>query len=132
MHFCCCCCTVETDLQSGAQYKYELLWIILVASCAALVIQSLAANLGVVTGKHLAEHCRAEYSKVPNFMLWVVAEIAVVACDIPEVIGTAFALNMLFNIPVWIGVLLTGLSTLILLALQQYGVHLLSFVYYGF
>jgi manganese transport protein len=65
-------------------------------------------------------------------MLWVVAEIAVVACDIPEVIGTAFALNMLFNIPVWIGVLLTGLSTLILLALQQYGVHLLSFVYYGF
>ncbi|XP_020867475.1 metal transporter Nramp6 [Arabidopsis lyrata subsp. lyrata] len=76
---------VETDLQSGAQYKYELLWIILVASCAALVIQSLAANLGVVTGKHLAEHCRTEYSKVPNFMLWVVAEITVVACDIPEV-----------------------------------------------
>ncbi|VVA91493.1 unnamed protein product [Arabis nemorensis] len=118
----------ETDLQSGAQYKYELLWIILVASCAALVIQSLAANLGVVTGKHLAEHCRAEYSKVPNFMLWVVAEIAVVACDIPEVIGTAFALNMLFNIPVWIGVLLTGLSTLILLALQQYGIRKLEFL----
>ncbi|CAH8381181.1 unnamed protein product [Eruca vesicaria subsp. sativa] len=118
----------ETDLQSGAQYKYELLWIILVASCAALVIQSLAANLGVVTGKHLAEHCRAEYSKVPNFMLWVVAEIAVVACDIPEVIGTAFALNMLFNIPVWIGVLLTGFSTLILLALQKYGIRKLEFL----
>ncbi|XP_021298081.1 metal transporter Nramp6-like isoform X2 [Herrania umbratica] len=111
----------ETDLQSGAQYKYELLWIILVASCAALVIQSLAANLGVVTGKHLAEHCRAEYPRGPNFILWVLAEIAIVACDIPEVIGTAFALNMLFNIPVWIGVLLTGLSTLVLLALQQYG-----------
>ncbi|KAL0663408.1 hypothetical protein Bca4012_100245 [Brassica carinata] len=108
----------ETDLQAGAQYKYELLWIILVASCAALVIQSLAANLGVVTGKHLAEHCRAEYSKVPNFLLWVVAEIAVAA-----LIGTAFALNMLFHIPVWIGVLLTGLSTLMLLALQQYGLH---------
>ncbi|KAJ4915918.1 Metal transporter Nramp6 [Raphanus sativus] len=118
----------ETDLQSGAQYKYQLLWIILVASCAALVIQSLAANLGVVTGKHLAEHCRAEYSKVPNFMLWVVAEIAVIACDIPEVIGTAFALNMLFNIPVWIGVLLTGFSTLILLALQKYGIRKLEFL----
>ncbi|EOA40144.1 hypothetical protein CARUB_v10008854mg [Capsella rubella] len=118
----------ETDLQAGAQYKYELLWIILVASCAALVIQSLAANLGVVTGKHLAEHCRAEYPKVPNFMLWVVAEIAVVACDIPEVIGTAFALNILFNIPVWIGVLLTGLSTLILLALQRYGIRKLEFL----
>ncbi|KAF5741788.1 Metal transporter Nramp1 family protein [Tripterygium wilfordii] len=118
----------ETDLQSGAQYKYELLWIILVASCAALIIQSIAAKLGVVTGKHLAEHCRDEYPKVPNFILWILAEIAVVACDIPEVIGTAFALNMLFNIPVWIGVLLTGLSTLMLLALQQYGVRKLEFL----
>lgn len=118
----------ETDLQSGAQFKYELLWIILVASCAALIIQSMAANLGVVTGKHLAEHCRFEYSKVPNFILWILAEIAIVACDIPEVIGTAFALNMLFNIPVWAGVLLTGLSTLVLLALQQYGVRKLEFL----
>ncbi|XXG65952.1 hypothetical protein AAC387_Pa05g3529 [Persea americana] len=118
----------ETDLQAGAQYKYELLWIILVASCAALIIQSLSANLGVVTGKHLAEHCRAEYSRIPNFILWVLAEIAIVACDIPEVIGTAFALNMLFRIPVWCGVLLTGLSTLMLLALQQYGVRKLEFL----
>ncbi|KAA8540547.1 hypothetical protein F0562_024534 [Nyssa sinensis] len=106
----------------------ELLWIILVASCAALIIQSLAANLGVVTGKHLAEHCRMEYPKVPNFILWVLAEIAIVACDIPEVIGTAFALNMLFSIPIWCGVLLTGLSTLVLLALQQYGVRKLEFL----
>ncbi|PON57272.1 NRAMP-like metal transporter [Parasponia andersonii] len=118
----------ETDLQSGAEYKYELLWIILVASCAALIIQSMAANLGVVTGKHLAEHCRTEYARVPNFILWVLAEISIVACDIPEVIGTAFALNMLFNIPLWIGVLLTGLSTLVLLALQQYGVRKLEFL----
>ncbi|XP_075639590.1 metal transporter Nramp1-like isoform X1 [Castanea sativa] len=118
----------ETDLQAGAQYKYGLLWIILVASCAALIIQSLAANLGVVTGKHLAEHCRNEYNKVPNFILWVLAEVAIVACDIPEVIGTAFALNMLFSIPLWCGVLLTGLSTLILLALQQYGVRKLEFL----
>nr|BAX09095.1 natural resistance-associated macrophage protein [Cryptomeria japonica] len=117
----------ETDLQAGAQYKYELLWIILVASCAALVIQSLAANLGVVTGKHLAEHCRTEYPRKTNFVLWVIAEIAIVACDIPEVIGTAFALNMLFRIPVWCGVLLTGFSTLFLLALQQYGVRKLEF-----
>ncbi|CAO2815890.1 unnamed protein product [Amaranthus hypochondriacus] len=118
----------ETDLLSGAQYKYELLWIILVASCAALIIQSMAANLGVVTGKHLAEHCKFEYSKVPNFILWILAEIAIVACDIPEVIGTAFALNMLFKIHVWAGVLLTGLSTLVLLALQQYGVRKLEFL----
>ncbi|XP_042436043.1 metal transporter Nramp3-like [Zingiber officinale] len=116
----------ETDLQAGAQFKYELLWIILLASCSALVIQSLAAKLGVVTGKHLAEHCRAEYTRVPNFILWLLAEIAVVACDIPEVIGTAFALNMLFKIPVWCGVLITGLSTLLLLYLQQYGVRKLE------
>ncbi|KAL6495815.1 Metal transporter nramp1 [Orobanche gracilis] len=116
----------QTDLQSGAQYKYGLLWIILLASAAALIIQSLAANLGVVTGKHLAEHCRLEYPKVPNFVLWILAEIAIVACDIPEVIGTAFALNMLFKIPLWCGVLITGLSTLVLLLLQQYGVRKLE------
>ncbi|CAA2988723.1 metal transporter Nramp6-like [Olea europaea subsp. europaea] len=116
----------QTDLQAGAQYKYGLLWIILLASFAALIIQMLAANLGVVTGKHLAEHCRKEYPKVPNFILWILAEIAIVACDIPEVIGTAFALNMLFKIPLWCGVLITGLSTLVLLLLQQYGVRKLE------
>lgn len=116
----------ETDLQAGAKYKYELLWVILLASCAALLIQSLAANLGVVTGKHLAEHCKTEYPRKTNFVLWILAEVAIVACDIPEVIGTAFALNMLFSIPVWCGVLITGLSTLILLALQQYGVRKLE------
>ncbi|XP_011082369.1 metal transporter Nramp6 isoform X5 [Sesamum indicum] len=116
----------QTDLQSGAQYKYGLLWIILLASFAALIIQSLAANLGVVTGKHLAEHCRQEYPKIPNFILWILAEIAIVACDIPEVIGTAFALDMLFGVPLWIGVLITGLSTMVLLLLQQYGVRKLE------
>ncbi|KAL8138665.1 hypothetical protein V2J09_004666 [Rumex salicifolius] len=119
---------LETDLQAGAQYKYGLLWIILLASCAALVIQTLSANLGVVTGKHLAEHCKAEYPKGPNFVLWVLAELAVVACDIPEVIGTAFALNMLFGIPLWVGVLFTGVSTLVLLGLQKYGVRKLEFL----
>ncbi|KAL2927004.1 Metal transporter Nramp6 [Bienertia sinuspersici] len=84
-----------------------MLWIILVASCAALIKQSMAANF--------------ECSKLPNFILWVLAEIAVVACDILEVIRTTFALNMLFNIPVRAGVLMTGLSTLILLALQHMG-----------
>ncbi|KAL4300093.1 hypothetical protein AHAS_Ahas17G0166400 [Arachis hypogaea] len=73
----------------------------------------MAANLGVITGKHLAEHSRNEYPWATNFILWFIAEIAIVACDIPEVIGTAFALNMLFSIPVWIGVLLTGLNTLV-------------------
>ncbi|KAH7654392.1 NRAMP family protein [Dioscorea alata] len=77
--------------------------------------------------KHQAEHCSGEYPRIPNFILWILAEIAVVACDIPEVIGTAFALNMLFKLPVWCGVLITGLSTLLLLLLQQYGIRKLEF-----
>ncbi|KAL2927284.1 Metal transporter Nramp1 [Bienertia sinuspersici] len=97
------------ELNSSMRYV-PLLWIILVASCAALIIQSMAANLGVVTGM--------PFTQVISYIL--------VACDIPEVIGTAFALNMLFSIPVWAGVLMTGLSTLILLALQQYGVRKLE------
>ncbi|XP_072077834.1 metal transporter Nramp1-like [Arachis hypogaea] len=119
---------VVTVLRSYNETVFLLLWIILVASCAALLIQSMAANLGVITGKHLAEHCRNEYPWATNFILWFIAKIAIVACDIPEVIGTAFALNMLFSIPVWIGVILTILSTLILLAFQQYGVRKLEFL----
>ncbi|XP_024526852.1 metal transporter Nramp6 [Selaginella moellendorffii] len=118
----------ESDLQSGAQYRYELLWVVLFASVAGLIIQSLAANLGVVTGRHLAEHCRTEYPRLVKYVLWILAEVTIIASDIPEVIGTAFALNMLFSIPLWIGVLLTGVSTLLLLALQQYGVRKLEFV----
>lgn len=115
-----------TDLQSGAQYKYELLWVILVSSIFAFIIQSLAASLGVTTGKHLAEHFREEYPKKLNFVLWLLSEGAVIAADIPEVIGSASALNMLFHIPIWVGVLLTGLSTLILLAMQRYGIRKLE------
>ncbi|GBG68517.1 hypothetical protein CBR_g3061 [Chara braunii] len=119
----------ESDLQAGANFKFQLLWVLMCASIAGLIIQSLAANLGVVTGKHLAEHCRSEYPKPVNLGLWVVAELAIVASDIPEVIGMAFALNMLFSCPIWVGVLITGLSTLLLLTLQKYGVRKLeSFV----
>ncbi|THU67711.1 hypothetical protein C4D60_Mb05t27600 [Musa balbisiana] len=117
---------VETDLQAGANHKYELLWVILIGLVFALIIQSLAANLGVTTGKHLAELCKAEYPRFVKYCLWVVAELAVIAADIPEVIGTAFALNILFHIPVWAGVLITGLSTLLLLGLQRYGVRKLE------
>ncbi|KAJ0789527.1 putative NRAMP family protein [Helianthus annuus] len=117
---------METDLQAGANHRYELLWIILIGLIFALVIQSLAANLGVSTGKHLSELCKAEYPIVVKYCLWLLAELAVIAADIPEVIGTAFGLNILFKIPVWVGVLLTGLSTLLLLALQKYGVRKLE------
>ncbi|KAF5467934.1 hypothetical protein F2P56_012138 [Juglans regia] len=117
---------VETDLQAGASHAYELLWVVLIGLVFALIIQSLAANLGVSTGKHLSELCKAEYPKYVKYCLWLLAEAAVIAADIPEVIGTAFGLNILFHIPVWAGVLLTGLSTLLLLGLQRYGVRKLE------
>ncbi|CAA2967818.1 metal transporter Nramp5-like [Olea europaea subsp. europaea] len=117
---------LETDLQAGADYKYELLWIVLVGLGFALVIQSRSANLGVATGKHLSQHCRTEYHTPINYCLWILAEIAVIAADIPEVIGTAFALNILFNVPIWSGVLLAGLNTLLLLGLQRYGIRKLE------
>lgn len=104
----------------------QLLWVILIGLIFALIIQSLAANLGVSTGKHLAELCKAEYPPFVNYCLWLLAEVAVIAADIPEVIGTAFALNILFKIPVWTGVLFTGSSTLLLLALLRYGVRKLE------
>ncbi|KAK6132279.1 hypothetical protein DH2020_033979 [Rehmannia glutinosa] len=117
---------LETDLQAGANHGYELLWVILIGLIFALIIQSLAANLGVSTGKHLSELCKAEYPIMVRYCLWLLAEVAVIAADIPEVIGTAFALNILFHIPVWVGVLCTGFSTLLLLGLQRYGVRKLE------
>ncbi|XP_060673637.1 metal transporter Nramp7.2-like [Ziziphus jujuba] len=117
---------LETDLQAGANHGYELLWVILIGLVFALIIQSLAANLGVTTGKHLAELCKAEYPLLVKYCLWLLAELAVIAADIPEVIGTAFALKILFNIPVWVRVLLTGGSTLLLLGLQRYGIRKLE------
>ncbi|BAT78671.1 hypothetical protein VIGAN_02138200 [Vigna angularis var. angularis] len=117
---------METDLQAGADHKYELLWVILIGLVFALIIQSLAANLGVTTGKHLSELCKAEYPLLVKYCLWLLAELAVIAADIPEVIGTAFALNILFHIPVWAGVLITGCSTLLFLGLQRFGVRKLE------
>ncbi|GAB4862096.1 Metal transporter Nramp5, variant 2 [Ancistrocladus abbreviatus] len=117
---------LETDLQAGANHQYELLWVIFIGLIFALIIQSLAANLGVSTGRHLSELCKAEYPAIVKYCLWLLAEAAVIAADIPEVIGTAFALNMLFHIPLWVGVLLTGCSTLLLLGLQRFGVRKLE------
>lgn len=111
----------ETDFQAGADFKYELLWVILWATCAALIIQSLASSLGVATGKHLAELCRTEYPRRVYLGLWIAAEVSIISSDVPEVLGTALALNLLFKIPVWVGVLLTGVLTLSFLGLQRFG-----------
>ncbi|KAB1221097.1 Metal transporter Nramp5 [Morella rubra] len=109
---------LETDLQAGASHRYELLWVVLIGIIFALIIQSLAANLGVSTGKHLSELCEAEDPRYAKYFLWLLAEVAVIAANIPKVIRIAFALNILFHISVWTGVLLTSLSTLLLLELK--------------
>ncbi|KAF8685923.1 hypothetical protein HU200_043843 [Digitaria exilis] len=123
---------METDMQAGADFKYELLWVVLVGMIFALLIQTLAANLGVKTGKHLAELCRAEYPRYVNICLWIIAELAVISDDIPEVLGTAFAFNILLKIPVWAGVILTVFSTLLLLGVQRFGARKLEFVIAAF
>ncbi|CAN6277463.1 unnamed protein product [Urochloa humidicola] len=123
---------LETDMQAGADFKYELLWVVLVGMIFALLIQTLAANLGVKTGKHLAELCRAEYPRYVNICLWIIAELAVISDDIPEVLGTAFAFNILLKIPVWAGVILTVFSTLLLLGVQRFGARKLECIIAAF
>ncbi|KAF3796606.1 Metal transporter [Nymphaea thermarum] len=113
--------SVETLFQTASQYQYQLLWVILLGFILVFLVQSLAANLGVVTGMHLAEHYRLEYPKYLNHCFWILAEAAVIGDDISEVIGTAFALDILLHIPVWVGILLTGLIPFIVVGLQKYG-----------
>ena len=86
---------LETDLQAGAQFGYTLSWVLLWASVLGLVIQILALRLGIVTRRHLAEHCRDEYPTPLRYLLWVLSELMIVASDVPEVIGTAFAVQIL-------------------------------------
>ncbi|KAK3155937.1 hypothetical protein QOZ80_2AG0100680 [Eleusine coracana subsp. coracana] len=123
---------LETDMQAGADFKYELLWVVLVGMIFALLIQTLAANLGVKTGRHLAELCREEYPRYISIFLWIIAELAVISDDIPEVLGTAFAFNILLKIPVWAGVILTVFSTLLLLGVQKFGARKLEFIIAAF
>jgi manganese transport protein len=115
-----------TDLAGGSKFGYALLSVILVSNMMAVLLQGLASKLGIVTGRDLAQACRDHYSRPVAIVLWVLCEIAIAACDLAEVIGSAIALNLLFNIPVATGVLITGLDVLLLLALQNRGVRLLE------
>eukprot|EP00127_Corallochytrium_limacisporum_P007227 Clim_evm100s243 gene=Clim_evmTU100s243 len=114
-----------SDIISGAAYNYSLLWVLFVASAMALLLQILAARLGVVSRLNLAEACRMEYGErtFTTIGLWIMTEIVVVCCDIPEVIGSAFALKLLLGFPLWLGVVLTSLSTMMLLGLQAFGIR---------
>ena len=119
---------IESDLQSGATAQYKLLWVLMWATFLGLLMQRLAARLGVVTGQHLAEVCYRRYRKVPRIILWIMIEIAIIGSDMQEVIGTALALYILSNkmIPLWGGVLITIADTFTFLGLDKYGLRKLE------
>jgi manganese transport protein len=117
-----------TDLAGGARFGYTLLSVIMISNLMAILLQSLALRLGIVTGRDLAQACRDHYSPPVSYLLWILCEVAIIACDLAEVIGSAIALNLLFGIPLIYGVLLTSLDVMILLLLQNRGFRWLEAV----
>ncbi|XVE55810.1 hypothetical protein DITRI_Ditri03aG0187000 [Diplodiscus trichospermus] len=122
---------LEGDLQSGAIAGYSLLWLLMWATIMGLLIQLLSARVGVATGRHLAELCREEYPTWARFLLWFMAELALIGADIQEVIGSAIAIQILSNgaLPLWAGVLITASDCFIFLFLENYGVRKLEAVF---
>src|SRR5215472_4976141 len=117
-----------TDLQGGAQFRYGLLWVVGLASLMAIFMQVISARLGVVTGKDLAQCCRDWYPRWTRWPNWLMSEIAIGACDLAEVLGSAVALNLLFHIPLLWAVIITGLDVILLLALQRFGMRTIEAV----
>ncbi|KAM9343771.1 natural resistance-associated macrophage protein 2-like isoform 2-T3 [Pholidichthys leucotaenia] len=119
---------IESDLQSGAKAGFKLLWVLLSATIIGLLLQRLAARLGVVTGMHLAEVCNRQYHTVPRIILWLMVELAIIGSDMQEVIGCAIAFNLLSSgrIPLWGGVLITIIDTFVFLFLDKYGLRKLE------
>ncbi len=115
-----------TDLAGGARFGYTLLSVILLSNLMAILLQALAARLGIVTGRDLAQACRDSFSRPVNLALWLACETAIIACDLAEVIGTAIALQLLFGIPLIAGALITGLDAFLLLLLMHKGFRFLE------
>ncbi len=110
-----------TDLAGGSKYNYTLLSVIMISNLMAILLQALSLKLGIVTGRDLAQACRDHYSRPISFVLWLLCELAIAACDLAEIIGSAIALNLLFGIPLLAGVCITALDVLIVLFLQNKG-----------
>src|SRR5881296_3270417 len=115
-----------TDLAGGSKFGYTLLSVILLSNLMAILLQGLSSKLGIVTGRDLAQACRDHYSRPASLFLWVICEIAIAACDLAEVIGSAIALNLLFGIPLPWGIAITSLDVLLVLLLQHKGFRLLE------
>ncbi|MDB6147286.1 MAG: Manganese transport protein mntH [Spartobacteria bacterium] len=110
-----------TDLAGGSKYNYTLLSVIMLSNLMAILLQALSLKLGIVTGRDLAQACRDHFSRPVSFFLWIICELAIAACDLAEIIGSAIALNLLFHIPLLVGVCITALDVLIVLFLQNKG-----------
>jgi manganese transport protein len=115
-----------TDLEAGARFRYDLLWVVGLASVMAIIMQIIAARLGIVTGKDLAQACRDYYPKWTRWPLWLGSELAIGACDLAEVLGSAVAIHLLFHIPLFYCVLITAFDVLLLLALQGFGMRFIE------
>jgi manganese transport protein len=112
-----------TDLEGGARFGYQLIWVLLMSNLMAVLLQTLAARLGIVTGRDLAQACREQYPRRVVYALWILCEIAIAACDLAEVLGTAIGLSLLFKLPLLYGVIVTGFDTLLFLAIQHFGIR---------
>lgn len=110
-----------TDIAGGSRFGYTLLFVVMASNLMAVLLQSLSLKLGIATERDLAQLCHEEYGSKVSFALWIFAEIAIAACDLAEVIGSAIALELLFHIPLFYGVLITGLDVLLILLLQRWG-----------
>jgi len=117
-----------TDLAAGARFRYDLLWVVALSSLMAVVLQMASARLGIVTGRDLAQCCRDWYPRWSRWPLWLVSELAIAACDLAEVLGSAVALNLLFHIPLLWAVIITAADVLLLLALQRVGMRVIESV----
>ncbi|MDB5681201.1 MAG: divalent metal cation transporter [Sphingomonas bacterium] len=110
-----------TDLAGGSAFGYTLLAVVLLSSLMAILLQTLSARLGIAAGLDLAQACRQRYSRPVSLVLWFLCELAIIACDLAEVLGTAIALKLLFGLPLMAGVLITAFDVMLLLALQRFG-----------
>ncbi|MCU1294408.1 MAG: Mn2+/Fe2+ transporter, family [Bryobacterales bacterium] len=115
-----------TDLEGGARFGYQLLWVLVASNLVALLLQTLSARLGIVTGRDLAQACRDEYPRAVSYTLWILCELAIVACDLAEVLGAAIGLNLLFHLPLLFGVLVTATDTLLVLWLSRLGIRVIE------
>src|SRR6202047_1092133 len=112
-----------TDLEGGARFGYRLLWVLVMSNAMAILLQTLSARLGIVSGRDLAQACRETYPRAVNLALWVLCEVAIAACDLAEVLGAAIGLNLLFHIPLLTGVFIPAADTLLLLWFQSFGIR---------